>query len=123
LLEACSLGNDGRVYLVEVAGKVYALLSGARGTQVIDEVEAPGLLAELRRGEGVRGGGVALPGLLMASLSSGLSWWRRLTERQGAMNRAGDEEANRTVELLQAQLARVRRMGRAGDEALAVGKR
>lgn len=122
LLESLSLGSDGRIYLVEVAGRVYAFLSGAKGFEVIGEVEAPDLLTQAHRGEGVRGDGLAMPSYLTSALAAATSLWHRLAEGREAGSGALDEDGNRTVELLQAQLVRARQVGRAGDEALAVGK-
>lgn len=126
VLETCSLGPDGRLYLVEVGGKVYALASVAKGLQVIDEVTAPEVLSDLRRGEGVRAEVPSLVAPLANLVSQGAAVLRRTLGRDTAGGRrAQDEAGRRAVELLAAQLHRVRRMGMgdAGDEVFAVSKR
>ncbi|HHW14567.1 MAG TPA: flagellar biosynthetic protein FliO, partial [Firmicutes bacterium] len=77
VLEACTLGNDGRVYLVEVAGRVYALAAGAKGVQVIAEVEAPELLFACGPGEGMGGVPPSLPEKLAGWLSQAAALWER----------------------------------------------
>ncbi|MDI6870363.1 MAG: flagellar biosynthetic protein FliO [Bacillota bacterium] len=124
VLETCSLGSDGRLHLVEVAGKVYALACGAKGIQVIGEVAAPEVLSELSRGEGVRTEVLPLAGQVTGWLAAGRALLRRLGGGRGDADlRGGNEARRRTVEALEGQLARLRRLSSAGDEAFAVGKR
>lgn len=117
VLEACNLGPDGRLYLVEVGGKVYALASAAKGIQVIDEVQAPEVLTELRSGEGVRGQGPGLwgtPGWAAAAVDA----LRRVLGAPGARSQEPGEwvraAGTRAVDVLQGHLARVRRVGQIG---------
>lgn len=124
VLEACSLGSEGRLYLVGVGDKVYALASGTKGIQVIDEVVTPEVLAELKKGEGVPPERSQASGLARW-VSAGAVWAGRLLSgrKPGGFERLADDDENEAVRALQQQLARVRRVGSTGDEALAALKR
>lgn len=128
VLEACALGNDGRVYLVEVAGRVYALAAGAKGFQVVGEVNAPEVLLACAPGEGVGGGSPAVRGWAEGWLSRAAGLWRQWL---GYWRRPGDQDGRETGDLqcpssgrasalgvLEEQVARVRRLSEARDEGV-----
>ncbi|MGE5552329.1 MAG: flagellar biosynthetic protein FliO [Betaproteobacteria bacterium] len=125
VLESCSLGSDGRLHLVEIAGKVYALSAGAKGIQIICEVEAPEALVDLRRGEGVRGERLPLVSNLVAWLTGTMCPPRRLRRQEvaGSSWSDGERSPSRAVDILAEQVQRLRRLGCPGDEAVVAGKR
>jgi hypothetical protein len=124
VLEVVSLGSDGRLYLVEVAGQAYAVLGNGRGFQVLAQVEVPEAPAAAREGEGAGGTAWPLPGRLARWLAAGAFRWRwPAGPAEPVRTEAAAAFTPQATKVLAAQLERVRRLGMAEDGTLAVGKR